>query len=108
MGSRGLRPIRPEDSGTAHKSVLPSRVDWKTYERPSGLHRPQHSAAAGFHPSRSLCTDVPSLATSHRDERSVLVSITVMRNRFPSGDHRIDDAVPGNSAIVLWPVPSLL
>src|ERR1700722_6202700 len=106
MGSRGLRSIRPEYSETAHKSVLPSRVDWKTYDRPSGFHLPQHSAAAGFHPPRSLYKNVPSLETTHREERSVFESITVMRNRFPSGDHRMDDAVPGNSAIFLWPVPS--
>src|SRR5580700_4612780 len=94
MGSGGLRSSKPEGSPSAHKSVLPPRVDWKTYQRPSGLHRPQHSSGPGFHPPRISCKDVPSLSNSQSDERRVFGSMMVNRNRFPSGDHRTDDAVP--------------
>src|SRR5450631_771833 len=102
-----VRSIRPEGSRSAHISVLPSRVDWKTYQRPSELHRPQHSAGTGFHPPRISCRGVP-LSDSQSDDRRVFGAMMVNRKRLPSGDHRIDDAVPGNFAIIFWSVPSLL
>src|ERR1700738_2974776 len=80
-------------------------VDWKTKYLPSRVHAPQHSAGGSFQPVSKARRPDPSLLTSQSEVAFVCGSVTVNRNKFPSGDQRIQEGVPFRFTSGREPVP---